>query len=314
MPWFPELFSASVLERIRKADDARAAEPVPYFDGVRSGEIDALVGSFAGEPELHHPVRGRVKGRRAFERFGPEINAWLSERNAVFSPVERVLTPQRAIEETVMTLDGDTGRVEVPVAVTVGFAALGAYIGRNLSGGAGILFFIAAFACVFGLQFATARGREQLAIDVWFGLGLALRLAVAAVIAVCTKADPAALWHAAGATAATIAGLGAIGYATLRDLSSWARSLFWALLALVLGVVLIFVNIPHANVIYAVLGIVIFGGYTIFDFNRLRRAEMSSAVLIAASIFRHLQHLPLLPSAVRQREQLNGEVSPTCEK
>lgn len=118
MPWFPELFSAPVLERIRRdAADARAAEPVPYFDGVRSGEIDALVGSFAGEPELHHPVRGRVRGRRAFERFVAEINAWLSERNAVFSPVERITTPRRGIEETVMTLDGDKGRVEVPVAV-----------------------------------------------------------------------------------------------------------------------------------------------------------------------------------------------------
>jgi modulator of FtsH protease len=64
------------------------------------------------------------------------------------------------------------------------------------------------------------------------------------------------------------------------------RFLFWALLALIVfGVVLIFVNIPHANIIYAVLGIVIFGGYTIFDFNRLRRADMSSAVPIAASIF-----------------------------
>jgi hypothetical protein len=118
MPWIPELFSAPVLDRIRReAADARAAEPVPYFDGVRSGEIDALVGSFAGEPELHHPVRGRVKGHRAFERFVPEINAWLTERNAVFSPVERILTPRRGIEETIMTLDGDQGRVEVPVAV-----------------------------------------------------------------------------------------------------------------------------------------------------------------------------------------------------
>jgi hypothetical protein len=118
MPWFPELFSAPVLDRIRReAADARAAEPVPYFDGIMSGEIDALVGSFAGEPELHHPVRGRVKGRRAFERFVTDINAWLTERNAVFSPVERILTPERGIEETVMTLDGDEGRVELPVAV-----------------------------------------------------------------------------------------------------------------------------------------------------------------------------------------------------
>jgi FtsH-binding integral membrane protein len=178
------------------------------------------------------------------------------------------------------------GQVMGLVAVTVAFAALGAYIGRNLSGGTGILFFIAAFACIFGLQFATARGRERLAVGLLFGLGLALGLAVAPVIHVYATADPAALWQAAGATAATVAGLGAIGYATRRDLSSWARFLFWALLALIVfGVVLIFVNIPHANIIYAVLGIVIFGGYTIFDFNRLRRADMSSSVPIAASIF-----------------------------
>ena len=118
MPWYPDLFSASLLERIRsQAADARAAAPVPYFDGITSGEIDALVGSFAGEPELHHPVRGRVRGRRAFERFVPEINAWLSERHAAFSPVERILTLRRTIEETVMTLDGGTGRVEVPAVV-----------------------------------------------------------------------------------------------------------------------------------------------------------------------------------------------------
>ena len=127
---------------------------------------------------------------------------------------------------------------------------------------------------------------SQLAVGLLFGLGLALGLAVAPVIHVYAKADPSALWQVAGATAVTVAGLGAIGYATRRDLSHWARLLFWALLALIVfGVVLIFVNTPHANIIYAVLGIVIFGGYTIFDFNRLRQADMSSSVPIAASIF-----------------------------
>ncbi|MBV9309966.1 MAG: hypothetical protein JOZ73_04000 [Solirubrobacterales bacterium] len=91
MPWIPELFSAGVLDRLRReAADARAAEAVPYFAGVRSGETDALVGSFAGEPELHHPVRGRVRGRQAFERFVADVNAWLNERNAVFGSVERI--------------------------------------------------------------------------------------------------------------------------------------------------------------------------------------------------------------------------------
>jgi SnoaL-like domain len=117
MPWIPERFSAPVLERILSETAARAAAPVPYFAGVRSGETDALVRSFAGEPELHHPIRGRVKGRRAFERFITDTNAWLVARNIVGSPVERIITPRRGIEETVMTLDGDHGRIELPVAI-----------------------------------------------------------------------------------------------------------------------------------------------------------------------------------------------------
>jgi hypothetical protein len=119
MPWIPEQFSASVLEQIRERDeaDARATGPVAYFDGVKTGETEALVRSFAGEPELHHPVRGRVTGRRAFERFIADTNAWLTTRNVVSGPVGRIITPRRGIEETVLTFDGDQGRIELPIAI-----------------------------------------------------------------------------------------------------------------------------------------------------------------------------------------------------
>ncbi len=118
MPWMPELFSGPVLERIRRQGaESRVAAPVPYFAGVTSGETDALVGSFAGEPELHHPLRGRVRGRPAFERFVRDTNAWLAGLNAVLGPVERIVTPRRGIEETVLTLDGEHSRVELPVAI-----------------------------------------------------------------------------------------------------------------------------------------------------------------------------------------------------
>ncbi len=178
------------------------------------------------------------------------------------------------------------GHVMGLVALTVGCTALGAYIGRNLTGGAGIAFYIAGFACIFGLHFATSRGHEQLAIGLLFGLGLCLGLATGPVMAVYAKANPSALWQAAGATAAFIAALGSYGYATRRDLSSWARGLFFALLGLILfGIVGIFVAIPHGHIIYGVLGLVVFGAFTIFDFNRLRRAGRASAVPIAASIF-----------------------------
>ena len=178
------------------------------------------------------------------------------------------------------------GQVMGLVAATLGFAALGAYLGRDLSGGTGLVLFIGAFAAIFGLNAAVRAGREQLAVGLLFGLGLLLGLAVAPVIADYANADPSALWQAAGATAAFVAALGAYGYATRRDLSSWGRTLFWALLALIVfGIVAIFVSIPGSNTIYAVAGLGIFGAFTIYDFNRLRRSNPDSAVLIAASIF-----------------------------
>jgi modulator of FtsH protease len=178
------------------------------------------------------------------------------------------------------------GQVMGLVALTLGFLALGAYIGRDLSGGWGILAFIASFGCIFGLNVASARGNEQLAITLLFGLGLLLGLALGPVLSSYVEADPAAVWQAAGATGAFVASLGAAGYATRRDLSSWYRVLFWALLALLLfGLVAIFVSIPKENLIWSIAGLVIFGGYTVLDFNRLRRAGQESAVPIAASIF-----------------------------
>ena len=117
VPFVPELFSAPMLARIedkRRLDELVA---VPYFDGLMSGEPDALVESFAGEPELHDPVRGRVKGTRAFEAFVTEMNAWIARRNVSVQDVDHVVTERRGFEEVVLQLDGDTGRVELPVAI-----------------------------------------------------------------------------------------------------------------------------------------------------------------------------------------------------
>jgi hypothetical protein len=79
MPWLPELFSAPALEQLEEKQQ-REVVNVPYFDGLLVGEIDALVESFAGEPQLHHPLRGRVKGERAFRDFVSETNEWLTRR------------------------------------------------------------------------------------------------------------------------------------------------------------------------------------------------------------------------------------------
>ena len=90
---------------------------MPFFDGLVAGEFDALVQSFAGEPQLHHPVRGRIRGTRAFEAYVIETNAWLSQRNIEVEDVERIVAMPRGFEEVVLHLDGETGRVDLPVAI-----------------------------------------------------------------------------------------------------------------------------------------------------------------------------------------------------
>src|SRR5262249_47956979 len=178
------------------------------------------------------------------------------------------------------------GQVMWYVAATAGFFALGAYLGRGLGYGWGFLFFLVAVGCMIGMQFAV-RSSSGLSVALLFGLGLSLGLGVAPTAGYFRRAHPQALWQAGGATALFVAGCGAFGYATRTDLSGVARVSFWALLGLIMfGVVLIFVHIPGGAVVYSILGLVIFAGLTMADFQRLRRStDLNSAPLIAASIF-----------------------------
>jgi modulator of FtsH protease len=172
------------------------------------------------------------------------------------------------------------------VAMTTGLFALGAYLGRDLHGGVGILAFIGAFGVLIAMQFAVRKSTGR-AVGLLAAFGLLMGLAVAPTLAYYAGVDPSALWEAGGATGLFIAGFGAAGYATRRDLSAIARVGSWALIALIVfGIVLIFVQIPGGALIYSVIGLVIFAGLTAFDFQRLRQStDLASAPLLAASIF-----------------------------
>ena len=117
MPWLPELFSAPALERIQEKWD-RALVTVPFFDGLMTGELDAMLESFAGAPELHHPVRGRIKGVRAFSKFVVETRAWLSQSGSSVEDLDHVIRGgRRGCGEVVLHLEEASGRVSLPVAI-----------------------------------------------------------------------------------------------------------------------------------------------------------------------------------------------------
>jgi len=172
------------------------------------------------------------------------------------------------------------------VALTAGCFALGCYAGRDLSAGWSIVWFIAGFGCLIALNFAR-RASDAASVTLLLFMGLLLGLGMGPVVAYYTVSSPQAVWQAAGATALFMAGFGAYGYATRRDLSMVGRISFFALVGLIIfAIILIFVKIPHGDLIYALIGLVVFAGLTMFDFQRLRRSQgIASAPLIAASIF-----------------------------
>ena len=179
---------------------------------------------------------------------------------------------------------GVFGQVMGLVAATVGFFTLGAYLGRNFTGVAAIVCFVLGFVCIVGLNFA--RRSEGFQITSLFAAGLFLGLGLGGGLREYVEVEPSVVWQAAGATALFVGALGTAGYSIRRDLSGGYRVLFVGLLVLIVfGFVSLLVSLPHADVIYAVLGLAIFGGYTLLDFNRMRRAGMDEAVPLAAGIF-----------------------------
>jgi hypothetical protein len=99
----PELFSAPALQRILDKYRRERLRSVPSFDGLMTGEIDALLESFSGVPEVHHPVRGRIKGRERVPALRHRTNSWLAERNVDVEHVNFVTTDPRRLKRSCST-------------------------------------------------------------------------------------------------------------------------------------------------------------------------------------------------------------------
>ena len=172
------------------------------------------------------------------------------------------------------------------VALTAGAFALGCYAGRDLSTGWSVACFVVGFGTMIALNFAR-RSSGGAAVALLLLMGLFFGLGLGPVLGYYTATSPRAVWQAAGATALFVAGFGAYGYATRRDLTLVGRAAFFALVGLIIfAVILIFAHFPGADLVYALLGLVVFAGLTMYDFQRLRRSRgLTSAPVIAASIF-----------------------------
>jgi hypothetical protein len=113
MPWVPELFSAPALAQLEAKRQQRVVD-VPYFDGLTTGEVDALLGSFAGEPRIQHPLRGTIEGEYDFREFVAAVEHWVRDHVATVEDVHRSVLERRGFEEVVIHLERGGERIDLP--------------------------------------------------------------------------------------------------------------------------------------------------------------------------------------------------------
>jgi FtsH-binding integral membrane protein len=179
------------------------------------------------------------------------------------------------------------GQVLFLVAVAIGFLALGAVIGRDLSDGTAVACSIAGFFMLLVQSLGGARFRTGPFALAWlFAVGLVIGLGLGPVLSAYASADPAAITQAAGATALVVAVMGAAGFALDRDLSGWLRPLSYAVFGL-LVVALVAVLLGTGGSPLLSLGIaVVSAALILVDFNLLRQgATEDDVVLLATGIF-----------------------------
>ena len=181
------------------------------------------------------------------------------------------------------------GQVMFLVAVALGLLSLGAYLGQDLSQGA-------AMACSFGgfgMLLAQAFGGERFRVGAFaigwlYALAVLIGLGLGPTISYYISFDPGTVALAAGGTALTVVGMGALGLLLSKDLAPWMRPLSL--------VVLIGVGISIAALLFGGLGsmspilsLVIFAASALLimvDFNYLRKhGTEQDTVWLAIGIF-----------------------------
>jgi FtsH-binding integral membrane protein len=179
------------------------------------------------------------------------------------------------------------GRVMSLVAAAIGFVAVGAVIGRDLSPAAGIVFSLGAF----GLLLVQALGGQRFrvgpfAVGWLFAIGLAIGLGLGQVLAYYTAADPTAITKAAVTTALVAAAMGAGGLSLDKDLAGWMRPLTFVIFGLVVLSLVLFLFGSGGNPLLSLAIAAVSAVLILVDFNYLRRhGTPDDAVLLATGIF-----------------------------
>ena len=180
------------------------------------------------------------------------------------------------------------GQVMFLVGVTLGFLAIGLYIGRDLALGTAQALSFVAVGMLFAQSFVAKLRYGSVGIGWLLAIGLIMGFGLGPVLSYYLEAQPDAFVQAAGGTALIVLIMGAWGLATSKDLASWIRPLSFAMLGLfVVSLIgLFFAPGISANPIFSLLVIAVSSGLLVVYFNYLRKhADEDDVVWLATGIF-----------------------------
>jgi modulator of FtsH protease len=180
------------------------------------------------------------------------------------------------------------GQVMFLVAVAIGFAVAGTFIGRELSEGAARACFFAGFGMLIASSFVNALRYGALGIGWLCALALLLGLGLGPTIGYLSEVDPGAISTAAGITALTVLGMAALGFVLDKDVSGWMKPLSFIVLGAV-GVSLAALIFGGLGALSPFISLIILAASALLilvDFNYIRKhATESDVVWLATGIF-----------------------------
>jgi modulator of FtsH protease len=181
------------------------------------------------------------------------------------------------------------GQVMFLVALALGVFALGALAGRELDVGTARICSFAGLGMLLVQAFGGGRFRAGMFGIGWlYGLAVLIGLGLGPTLGYFIEVEPGTLAQAAGGTALTVLGMGALGFALSKDLSGWMRPLsIVVLIACVVSILgLVLGGIGSLN---PVLSLVVFGASALLimvDFNYLRQhGTEGDTIWLATGIF-----------------------------
>jgi FtsH-binding integral membrane protein len=179
------------------------------------------------------------------------------------------------------------GQVMFLVAIALGFAALGTWIGRDLAVGTARLLSFGGFGMLMLSSFGGERFRiGSFAMGWLFATALVIGLGLGPVISYFATVESGALTQAFAGTAATVAGAGALGFFLSKDLAPWMRPLSLIVFAACAATIVISLFSGSISPLLSGGIYLLSAALIVVDFNVLRKhGTEADAIWLATGIF-----------------------------